>query len=297
MRSSNILDLVELSPLMKLSSGRPEVVIGLIDGPVARNHPDIDATHIQELAGSIASTCSRPASFACTHGTFVAGILSAKRTSVAPAICPSCTLLVRPIFAEQGLEKHPIPNASPEELATAIIETIKAGAKVVNMSVGLERPSLLGHHALKDALDYAWRHGVILVAAAGNQATVGGSELVRHHGVIPVVAFNRSGHPMSLSNLGCAIGKNGVGAPGEDIISLSSTGNTAKFGGTSAATPFIAGAIALLWSLFPSASMTQIKLAITRVSSKRRRTIVPPLLNAWKSFKILQSTYGLKVTA
>ena len=32
---ANALDLVGLSALMRLSAGRPEVVIGLIDGPVA----------------------------------------------------------------------------------------------------------------------------------------------------------------------------------------------------------------------------------------------------------------------
>jgi hypothetical protein len=34
------------------------------------------------------------------HGTFIVGILCAKRSSDAPAFCPSCILLVRPIFAE-----------------------------------------------------------------------------------------------------------------------------------------------------------------------------------------------------
>jgi hypothetical protein len=32
------LDLVKLTPLMARTSGRPEVLVGLIDGPVARDH-------------------------------------------------------------------------------------------------------------------------------------------------------------------------------------------------------------------------------------------------------------------
>ncbi len=74
-------------------------------------------------------------------GIFVAGILSAKRNSTAPAICPNCTLLVRPIFAETAQENKQMPSATPEELATAIIESIDAGASVMNLSVALPQPS------------------------------------------------------------------------------------------------------------------------------------------------------------
>ena len=35
---------------MRLSAGRPEVVVGLIDGPVAMNHPDLAGSTIRELA-------------------------------------------------------------------------------------------------------------------------------------------------------------------------------------------------------------------------------------------------------
>jgi hypothetical protein len=39
------LDLVELTPLINRTSGRPEVTIGLIDGPVAMNHLDLASDH------------------------------------------------------------------------------------------------------------------------------------------------------------------------------------------------------------------------------------------------------------
>ena len=71
------------------------------------------------------------------HGTFVAGILCAKRGSAAPAICPACTLLTRPIFSETTSANEPIPSATPEELAAAIIECIDAGARLVNVSAAL----------------------------------------------------------------------------------------------------------------------------------------------------------------
>src|SRR5215470_8053270 len=94
------LDLVKLTALMERSSGKPEMMIGLIDGPVAMNHPDLATENIREVSGKLRGTCAQANSTACMHGTFVAGVLCAKKNSAAPAICPNCTLLVRPIFAE-----------------------------------------------------------------------------------------------------------------------------------------------------------------------------------------------------
>jgi hypothetical protein len=93
-------DLINLRQLMSLTSGRSEIVVGMVDGPVAADHPDLAVTNIQELPGKTGAACAQISSAACVHGTFVAGILSAKRGSAAPAICPDCTLLVNPVFSE-----------------------------------------------------------------------------------------------------------------------------------------------------------------------------------------------------
>ncbi len=151
------LDLINLRPLMDLTSGRPEVVIGLIDGPVAIDHPGLAKDSVREISGKIPSTCTVANSIACTHGTFVAGILCAKRDSRAPAICPQCTLLVRPIFAETTAGNGQMPSASPEELAAAIIDTVHAGARLINLSAALVQPSVKGERELQEALDYAAR--------------------------------------------------------------------------------------------------------------------------------------------
>ena len=284
--SPNCLDLVGLSPLMTRTSGRPEISIGLIDGPVALDHPDLAAENIREVPGKIAAACADASDAACVHGTFIAGILVARRTSMAPAICPGCNLLVRPIFSQAPANGEQMPSASAEELADAIIDVINAGARVINLSVALQGPSPGGGGNLQEALDFALRRGVIVVAAAGNQGTVGGSVITRYPWVIPVVAYDLRGRPMGISNLGASIGRCGLGAPGEAVTSLGIT-DPLTMGGTSAATPFVTGAVALTWSDFPDATAAEVRSAVTQAAAPRRTTIVPPLLSAWASYQTM----------
>lgn len=295
LNSINPLGLVNLTKLMELSNGRPETIIGLIDGPIVINHIDLASENIREVPGNLSGTCSLAGSAACIHGTLVAGILCGKRGSVAPAICPNCTLLVRPIFAEtafgngqtrsEGIES--LPSATPQELAEAIIETINAGARIINLSAALIQPSSKGERELEESLNYAARRGVIVVAAAGNQGTVGSSAITRHPWVIPVAACNLQGRPISYSNLGSSIGRRGLSAPGDNITSLGADGKPHTFGGTSAAAPFVTGAIALLWSLFPNETAAKVKLAVTQAQTLRRNTVVPPLLDAWRAYQVM----------
>jgi subtilisin family serine protease len=143
----NHLDLVNLTKLMELTMGKPEIVIGLIDGPVVMNHADLASENIREIPGKLSGSCAQASSAACMHGTFVASILCGKKVSVAPAICPNCTLLVRPIFAETASGNGQMPSATPQELAEAIIDCINAGARVINLSAALVQPSTKGERA------------------------------------------------------------------------------------------------------------------------------------------------------
>ena len=247
------LALVGLTDLMAETGGSPEVRIGLIDGPVVTDHADLAGELLRRPADVKAVTCKCADSVACLHGTFVAGMLAARRDSLAPAICPGCTLLLRTVFSETT-GRDLTPHATPSELAAAIVDCIDAGACVINLSLGLGEPSPAGNRDLEQALNHAAGRAVIVVAAAGNQGTLGGSAITRHPWVIPVIACDAQGRPMRGSNLGGSIGRNGLSAPGDSITSLGSQGPAIELSGTSVAAPFVTGAIALLWSRFRSAS-------------------------------------------
>jgi subtilisin family serine protease len=272
---------------MALTSGRVDVIVGLLDGPVARDHPELASERIQGIPKGEDGGCAQASSSACLHGTFVAGILSARRDSSAPAICPDCSLLVRPIFAEAMIEGELLPSATPQQLAAAIAECVDAGARVLNLSAAMGQPSTKDERGLRDALDYAASHGVIVVAAAGNQGTLGSSVITRHPWVIPVVGYGVDGRPTPQSNLGSSVGRRGLGASGEAVTSLSPEGGPRTLGGTSIAAAFVTGAIALLWSVFPAATVAEIKQAIASSRQQRRTSVVPPLLDAWEAYSVL----------
>jgi subtilisin family serine protease len=283
------LELVKLPALMALSSGSSDIAVALMDGPVATSHPELTSASIREVAGGQTRACMQPQSSACAHGTFVAGILAARRGSPAPAICPDCTLFVRPIFRESA-DNGNLPMATSEEVAEAIVECVNVGARVLNLSAAMDEPSTRAERRLQEALDYAARRGVLVVVAAGNQGTIGSSAITRHSWVIPVVAYDSWGRPMNQSNLGSSLGRRGLGAAGEDIESIGAEGRPLTLGGTSFAAAFVTGTIALLWSIFPATSAAEMRHAMT--NNGRRATVAPPLLDAWAVYEMMRAVSG-----
>jgi subtilisin family serine protease len=290
--ASGPLDLVRLAPLMAQTSGDRAVVIGLIDGPVAAAHPELASENVKDIGGR---PCVAADSVACRHGTFVAGMLLGRRGASAPAICPGCLLLVRPIFDEHAAGTAATPSTTPEQLAQAILDCIAAGARVLNLSSALMRPSVRTERKIEEALDLARRRNTLVVAAAGNQGNLGGSAITRHPWVIPVTACDRHGLPLDFSNFGHSIGRHGLSAPGTEVASLAPEGPSVVGGGTSVAAPFVTGAAALLWSQFPDASAPEIRRALTSASTTRRGTLVPPLLNAWAAHNQLRALHQMEV--
>jgi subtilisin family serine protease len=277
--------LVGLDALMARTSGSSSVRVGVLDGPVCTSHPALAGAGIWPAEGYAGVACTNDRTAACAHGTFIAGILVAARGSPAPGICPGCTLLVRPIF-EDATTAGRAPAASADELARAVEECVRARAHVLNVSAATGRPSTRTEQRLHASLDDAARRGVLVVAAAGNQGTLGSSAITRHPWVIPVAACDRHGRPTRESNLGSSIGRRGLGAPGDAVPGLDVDGGARTGGGTSVAAAFVTGTIALLCSLFPRASATAVKRAVT--GGGRRTAVTPPMLDAGAALRAME---------
>jgi subtilisin family serine protease len=282
------LDLVNLRPLMKLTSGRPEILVGLIDGPVATEVTYLASENIRAVTDSPQASCQSTGA-ACQHGTFIAAVLSARRSAPAPAICPDCTLLVRPIFLEASANEGDLmPRATPEELASAIVQSARADVHVLNLSLATAGHSARGERVLQQALDEAAKRGMLVVAAAGNQRHIGSSPITAHPWVIPVTAYGLTGRPLEFSGSGASIGKRGIGAAGEGVLGPMPDASQAEWAGTSVAAPFVTGTIALLWSQIPRASPGDVRFVVNQRGTRGGRSIVPPLLNAWRAYLSLQ---------
>jgi subtilisin family serine protease len=291
----NALALIRLQTLMDISKGSNDISIGIIDGPVDLDHPSFSNSNIRTAKESEYIECKRANSISRMHGTFVTGMLASERGSTAPAICPDCEIILRPIFNDGHGEtdnSNQFPSSTPQELADAVVEVVDAGARIINLSLGLSASSIVKFSELHEAYDYAFRKGVIIVAAAGNQGNIGFFPVIDHPWIIPVVSCDMQGRLDPISNVGPSIAKRGLMAPGVNITSTVPGGGYRQLSGTSFAAPFVTGTIVLLKSIFKGATPPQLVRCIRQ--EMRRRTIFPPLCDAQEAKELLQYNYRIK---
>lgn len=276
--NSDLLSLVKLDKLMKISSGSSKVSIGLIDGFVDLSHSAFDSSSIKIINKNEYDKYLIRSSFSAIHGTFIAGILASKRSSHAPAICPSCNIVIHPIFygSDKGSNHQNISTI--ENLSNAIIQMVNSNVNIINLSVGLSN-SFQKYQNLEDAYEYARKNGVIIIVASGNQGYSGYVSTVNNRWVIPVAACDRSGKPSINSNFGISIGKRGILSPGINVKSTIPNNKYGYMSGTSVATAFVTGGIALLLSINPDLTAYKIIYLIRKNRIAKNKSIIPSLID------------------
>jgi subtilisin family serine protease len=133
---------------------------------------------------------------------------------------------------------------------------------VISMSLGSYGDSPV----LWQAVQYAEQRGVILVAAAGNDAQ---NQLVypaRYPGVVAVGGVDAMGRHLEFSNSGDQVA---LAAPGYGVYSSWTDDQTVSFSGTSAAVPFVSGAVATVLSENPQINGTQAVEILTQNADDR----------------------------
>ncbi|MBA3389359.1 MAG: peptidase S8 [Rubrobacter sp.] len=212
--------------------GGPEVDIAVVDTGIDSDHPDLQAKI--ELRKDFTTTPETPiAEDNDGHGTHVAGIAAAvtdNGTGVAGA-CPGCDLFVAKVVKNGG--------ATDADVADGIVWATDNGAEVVNLSLGGPDRS----DALKNAVDYAWNHGAVVVAAAGNSGRAVKDYPAAYPNAIAVAATNKSDRRASYSSYGKWVD---VAAPGSGVFSTYLSGGYKSLGGTSMSAPHVAGLAGLL---------------------------------------------------
>lgn len=151
-------------------------------------------------------------------------------------VAPDAELLVGKVLSNSG-------SGSSDGIARGVRWAVDAGANVISMSLG----GGSSYKPTNDAIDYAFSKGVIVNVAAGNSGFNGGNTIgwpAKHLGSLCCGAYRSDGRIASFSSGGREMD---WACPGEAIISFSNDGRsyTTK-SGTSMATPFGSGVIALL---------------------------------------------------
>ncbi len=184
------------------------------------------------------------------HGTHVAGIAGAlPNNGIGIAgVAWECPLMA----IRAGLSLGGSSRMQDDDSASAIVYAADNGANIVNMSWGSERRSFV----IQDAIDYAYSHGVVLVAAAGNSQKPEAIFPAAYRKVIAVASTEQNQQRFYQSNFGASID---IGAPGNVILSTQINNQYRLLTGTSMASPHVAGVAALLLAKRPTLTHEEIR--------------------------------------
>ena len=223
------------------------VTIAVIDGPVDTSNPALKGANITDK-----SRCTiQDSPEGIRHGTDMAIILVSPITGVAP----DATL-----YTYQSSTSTTTSNGSCDSngdrlntIAALINQAVEDGAQFISVSQTVNESS----NELKWAITNAITKGVIIVAAAGNEALPDDiTALGRYSGVVGVSAINSDGTFASYSSWGDGVVTAAFGAPYNtyDV----NTGEPVTVQGTSISTPLVAGMLALARQKWPDATTNQI---------------------------------------
>jgi subtilisin family serine protease len=197
----------------------PRVLVAVIDSGIDADHPELD----DRIAMGQSFVKSPWWWDSNGHGTFVAGQIAAEMNNGLgiSGLAPPADLLIAKVVRSDG-------TISPEAEARAIRWAVDNGAGVINLSLGGTRdPYDSGRDTYSQleaaAVEYAVKHGVLVVAAVGNgdKSPHAPWEYANYPAALPhvigVSAIARDGSVPDFSNRDRVF--NDIAAPGEDIFS------------------------------------------------------------------------------
>lgn len=222
------------------SRGTPDTVIAVLDTGIDQDHPDLAS----QIRANVNFTRSASVDDLHGHGSHAAGIAAAAGDNGEgiAGVAFGASLMNVKVLDDSG-------TGSCSRAAEGIVWAVNNGARVLNLSFG----GPAGCDAQARAVRYASERGVLLAAAAGNEGTEDPSYPGRYDEVVAVAASDRSDALASFSNRGSWVD---VAAPGVGILSTLpnhaaaySVRDYGYMSGTSMASPTVAGAAGVLWSV------------------------------------------------
>jgi subtilisin family serine protease len=227
-----------------LTTGAPQVVIGVLDTGVDPTQPDLQGKLVQ---GYDYVNNDQDPSDDNGHGTAVAGIVAANSDNGigVAGYCWACRLMPVKVLDADG-------TGFMSAVAQGMIWASDHGARVLNLSLGGPDQDM----TIAAATQYAQAHGVLVVAAAGNESGLTLDYPAALPNVLSVGASDPNDRLYSFSNSTAR-----VAAPGENSTTARG-GGYVSFLGTSSAAPVVSGIAGLAFSLVPGAAPAEVERAL-----------------------------------
>ncbi|MEV6705544.1 type VII secretion-associated serine protease mycosin [Micromonospora wenchangensis] len=230
------------------------VTVAVVDSGVDRRHPQLrgrvlDGADFLDPGGDGTRDCAG-------HGTGVASIIAAGEGSGVAfrGLAPGARILPVRVSEQQVVEgREAGRTVSAAGFAQAVRWAVDHDADVLNLSVVL----YADNPAVREAIDYALRRDVVVVAAAGNLHD-GGDPLpypAAYDGVLGVGAVTPTGVRAPFSQVGPYVD---LVAPGGDVLMAAPGQGHRRAEGTSYAAPFVAGTAALLRQYRPELDAAEV---------------------------------------
>jgi thermitase len=235
-----------------ISTGSADVTIAVLDTGVSP-HSDLAGRLVK--GRDIINSDDDPADDH-GHGTLVAGVAAATGNNAIGVAGVNWAAKIMPVkvLSSSGA-------GTTSQVAQGLIWAADNGADVANMSLG----GTTSANTLQNACDYALGKGVVLVAAAGNDGTSKLNYPAAYESVIAVAGLNFNCDALaSWSSRGEGLD---LSAPGTRIWGTTYDGSYGYASGTSVASPFVAGYAALVLSVNPTLTPTDVRGVLTSTAT------------------------------
>lgn len=245
-------DKINLPNAWDVTTGSETNTIAILDTGIRGTHEDLtskvlagyDFINNQAIAGGANSDDEG-------HGTAVAGAAAAIGNNAKGMAGTAWNTKLMPVKVMNSSGE-----GSSTSIARGIYYAINNGADIINLSLGM---TLIEDPFFSDLLRRAHNFGIIVVAAAGNEAVDANvSDPANIPYVITVGATDINDSLASFSNFGSKID---VMAPGVEIRSTSNASDTSYIteSGTSLSAPIVSGVAALMLSSRPELTSEQVR--------------------------------------